>query len=37
MSGGNLNYFYSRFDEHLEKISKEIKWEKNKVGSRSSF
>lgn len=25
MSGGNLDYFYSRFDEPLEKISKEIK------------
>ncbi len=30
MSGGNLDYFYSRFDEPLEKISKEIKWGKNK-------
>ncbi|MBB5219073.1 hypothetical protein HNP77_001442 [Treponema rectale] len=28
MSGGNLDYFYSRFDEPLEKISKEIKWGK---------
>ena len=30
MSGGNLDYFYSRFDEPLEMISKEIKWGKNK-------
>ena len=30
MSGGNLDYFYSRFEEPLEKISKEIKWGKNK-------
>ena len=30
MNGGNLDYFYSRFDEPLEKISKEIKWGKNK-------
>ena len=30
MSGGSLDYFYSRFDEPLEKISKEIKWGKNK-------
>lgn len=30
MSGGNLYYFYSRFDELLEKILKEIKWGKNK-------
>ena len=33
MSGGNLDYFYSRFDEPLEKISKEIKWGKNKWSS----
>ncbi len=30
MSGGSLDYLYSRFDEPLEKISKEIKWGKNK-------
>ena len=30
MSGGSLDYFYFRFDEPLEKISKEIKWGKNK-------
>lgn len=30
MSGGNLDYFYSRFDEPLAIISKEIKWGKNK-------
>lgn len=30
MSGGYLDYFYSRFDEPLEKISKEIKCGKNK-------
>ena len=30
MSGGSLDYFYSRFDEPFEKISKEIKWGKNK-------
>lgn len=28
MSGGSLDYFYFRFEEPLEKISKEIKWEK---------
>ena len=37
MSGGNLDYFYSRFDEPLEKISKEIKWGKKQVVSRSAF
>ena len=36
MSGGNLDYFYSRFDEPLEKILKEIKWGK-KVVSRGTF
>ena len=30
MSGGSLDYFYFRFEEPLEKISKEIKWGKNK-------
>jgi hypothetical protein len=30
MSGGSLGYFYFRFEEPLEKISKEIKWGKNK-------
>ncbi len=33
MSGGSLDYFYFRFEEPLEKISKEIKWEKNKWSS----
>ena len=30
MSGGSLDYFYFRFEDPLEKISKEIKWGKNK-------
>ena len=30
MSGGSLDYFSYRFDVPLEKISKEIKWGKNK-------
>ncbi|MCR5288854.1 MAG: hypothetical protein K6E51_02550 [Treponema sp.] len=30
MSGGSLDYFYSRFDEPLEKIRKELKWGKNR-------
>lgn len=28
MSGGSLDYFYFRFEDPLEKISKEIKWGK---------
>ena len=30
MSGGSLEYFYYKFEEPLERISKEIKWGKNK-------
>ncbi len=30
MSGGSLDYFYFRFEDPLERISKEIKWGKNK-------
>lgn len=33
MSGGSLDYFYFRFEEPLERISKEIKWGKNKWSS----
>ena len=30
MSGGSLQYFYSQFEESLQRISQEIKWGKNK-------
>lgn len=30
MSGGSLDYFYSQFEEPLQRISEEIKWWKNK-------